>query len=111
MNEGPAGSYKGTIPAYFGTTPDTSPHGIGHITVTLQCPGGVTITITQDVYFDPSGIVVDVFNEPVAGATVTLYSLGATGTFVPVPDGSSVMSPANRKNPDLTAADGTFGCP
>lgn len=49
------------------------------------------------------------FNDPVAGATVTLYSLGTTGTYLPVPDGSPVMSAANRKNPDLTAADGTFG--
>lgn len=31
------------------------------------------------------------------------------GPFTPVPDGSPLMSPGNRANPDTTTADGTFG--
>jgi hypothetical protein len=47
---------------------------------------------------------------PIAGATVTLYrSDDPGGPFVPVPDGSAIMSPANQHNPDTTDATGHFG--
>lgn len=47
---------------------------------------------------------------PLAGATVTL-SAGhrRVGPFAAVPSGSTVMSPANRRNPDATSALGSFG--
>ena len=62
-------------------------------------------------YFDPTGMVVDSIGNPIAGATVTLaISTGDEfGPFVPVPDGSTIMSPANRVNPDMTDASGQFG--
>ena len=46
---------------------------------------------------------------PVAGARVVLRrSAAATATPVPVPNGSEVMSPANRQNPATTGPLGDF---
>ena len=46
----------------------------------------------------------------VADATVELLrSANPAGPFMPVPNGSAVMSPSNRTNSDLTDADGHFG--
>ena len=61
---------------------------------------------------DPSGLVVDGnhADAPISGATVTL--LAGTQSFSPftaVPNGSTVMSPANRKNSDTTNSIGEFG--
>lgn len=63
------------------------------------------------IYIDPSGVVRDLHTgAPIGGATVALSrSADAGGPFVPVPDGSVTMSPSNRTNPDITAADGSFG--
>ena len=48
--------------------------------------------------------------RPVYEATVTLYrSDSPSGPFEVVPTGSFVMSPANRRNPDLTDETGHFG--
>ncbi len=64
-------------------------------------------------YVDPSGTV-NVSTPggpaPLAGATVTL-SQGSTpsGPFTAVPNGSDVMSPANRTNPGTTDSQGHFG--
>ncbi|HEY6963034.1 MAG TPA: carboxypeptidase-like regulatory domain-containing protein [Gaiellaceae bacterium] len=70
---------------------------------------GVTCAWFDIDYYDPSGTVVDGSGAPIAGATVTLFrSDTATGTFTQVPDGSTIMSPGNRSNPDATGADGTF---
>jgi Bacterial Ig-like domain (group 3) len=47
---------------------------------------------------------------PLPGATVTLkQSFDEAGPFAAVPNESTVMSPANRTNPDTTNADGMFG--
>lgn len=44
------------------------------------------------------------------GATVTLLrSDTSAGPFEQVPDGSAIMSPSNRTNPDVTDATGHFG--
>jgi hypothetical protein len=62
------------------------------------------------IYIDPSGVVKDTAGNPVEEATVTLYrSASPSGPFFPVPDRSAVMSPSNRRNPDLTNAAGRFG--
>jgi hypothetical protein len=66
------------------------------------------------IFVDPSGTV-DTTTAggtmvPVAGATVTLsLEDPSTSTFAVVPNGSDVMSPANRTNPQTTGADGSFG--
>ena len=63
-----------------------------------------------DAYVDPSGIVRTTRGVPVAGATVRLATArSARGKTTPLPNGSVVMSPANRRNPDHTTATGDFG--
>jgi len=100
-----SGTYKGVIPPFA-----PNHHGYGQITVTIVCPGGVVVTIIFCIYIDPSGTVVDLDGLPVGGATVTLLTAAtAAGPFTPVPNGSAIMSPANRTNPVVTKADGLFG--
>ena len=61
------------------------------------------------LYIDPSGVVVDSFGQPIEGADVVLlHSDNMIGPFTPVEDGSAVMSPSNRTNPDLTNESGEF---
>jgi hypothetical protein len=61
-------------------------------------------------YIDPSGNVVTQHGTPVAGAKVVLRRAStAHGHLVAVPNGSAIMSPANRRNPDFTNALGHFG--
>jgi putative cell wall-binding protein len=105
LTEGPPGVYTATVPAFF---PD---HGNAHVSTTVTCPGGGGTEVTDfDLYIDPSGVVVDTTGAPVAGATVTLMrSNVAAGPFTAVPDGSAVMSPGNRTNPDTTTVAGGFG--
>ncbi len=65
---------------------------------------------TFPIYIDPSGFVRTVDGAPLAGATVTLFqSQAKTGPFAVVPNGSAVMSPMNRVNPDQSEVDGHFG--
>jgi hypothetical protein len=65
---------------------------------------------TFPIYIDPSGFVRTVDGAPLPGATVTLFqSQTKNGSFTVVPDGSAVMSPMNRVNPDHSEADGHFG--
>jgi thermolysin metallopeptidase-like protein/PKD domain-containing protein/nidogen-like len=104
MTEDPAGTYTGSIP------PLRPAVGYGRVTITVQCPGGTPVVIAFDVYIDPSGVVVDQSGEPLDGATVTLYRSDAfDGPFTAVPDGSGLMSVANRNNPDTTRGGGRFG--
>src|ERR1700710_978038 len=66
--------------------------------------------ITFPIYIDPSGFVHTVSGAPLGGATVTLFRSDAkAGPFTVVPDGSAAMSPMNRRNSDLSEADGHFG--
>jgi YVTN family beta-propeller protein len=61
-------------------------------------------------YVDPSGVVVTRTGVPVAGAKVVLERASARrGKLAAVANGSVVMSPANRRNPDRTNALGHFG--
>ncbi len=118
MAEDPAGSgtYSAVIPPFF---PD---HGYADVFIFVDCPPhDVGDGFPDDppagdniqrftVYIDPSGFVREVDGTPISEATVTLLrSETPGGPFVPVPDGSDIMSPANRSNPDLTDAAGHFG--
>jgi len=107
LTESPAGSgdYSGSIPVLYPL------HGAGSVAITITCPNPAQNTsFSFAIYIDPSGSVVNTDNVPISGATVTLYrSDASTGPFLPVTAGSSIMSPANRRNPDTTSATGTFG--
>jgi len=96
-----SGTYVGTLPAPYPL------HGPATINIVITC-NEVPTTTTFNVYIDPSGVVVDGGGNPVAGATVTLLQL-VNGNYTAVPNGSAVMSPANRTNPDTTGAAGQFG--
>jgi carboxypeptidase family protein len=62
------------------------------------------------VWVDPSGYVRTTRGQGLPGARVVLMrSAVQSGPFVQVADGSAEMSPANRKNPDVTDATGHFG--
>lgn len=107
LTESPPGSgtFTGGIPPLFPN------HGVAQVTISIACPNPANNqTIPFDVYIDPSGVVVTSEGAPIAGATVTLLVAdNVNGPFTPVPDGSAIMSPANRVNPYLTSATGTFG--
>lgn len=110
LTESPTGSgtFTGELPAVYPL------HGEGTVAIHVTgCPNpSQNETVTFNVYIDPSGSVVDGNNgdAPVAGATVTLLtsdSLG--GSYTAVENGSAVMSPANRTNPDKSGTAGQFG--
>jgi uncharacterized protein YgfB (UPF0149 family) len=102
--ESPPGKYPGTFPPFLPN------HGPASIVITITYPDRPPEERTFVIYIDPSGIVRDTLGDPVAGATVTVYrSVDPGGPFVALSDGSSIMSPGNRANPDLTNADGLFG--
>lgn len=103
FTEGPSGTFTATIPALMPL------HGPATITMSYDC-SGTTSQSSFTVYIDPSGEVVDQNGAPIAGATVTLLSASSqAGPFTPVPNGSAVMSPANRINPSATNGQGLFG--
>jgi len=105
MTEGPAGNYTATIAPL---QPNT---GTAFVTIEITCPNPLeNETIEFGVYIDPSGFVRDSLGNPIEDATVQLLrSSTAAGPFFPVPDGSALMSPSNRTNPDLTDSSGHFG--
>jgi hypothetical protein len=102
MTETPPGTYSTTVPQLYPN------HGDAPVLITVSCETG---PISFDIYIDPSGVVTLVdHTTPVPGATVTLYrSDSSSGPFTVVPDGSAVMSPVNRNDPDVTDAAGHFG--
>jgi hypothetical protein len=105
MPEVSPGQYTASIPGFFPN------FGYAEMDIFIDCPAGTADeTVTFQIYIDPSGTVLDQSGQPVEGATVTLLRSDSTGgPFVPVPNGSDLMSPANRSNPVLTGADGRFG--
>ena len=104
MAEGPSGTYTATIAPLYPL------HDYARATITLVCPDASTTSVTFDLYIDPSGVVRTVDGTPVAGARVTLLRADDPGgPFELVPDGSGMMSLANRTNPDHTDALGRFG--
>jgi hypothetical protein len=105
MTEGPPGTYTATVPALG------SP-GSSTVSITIDCPVGVPDSALDfSLYIDPSGFVYDHDGTtPVPGAQVVLYrSDTENGTYTQVPDGSTVMSPENRTNPDVTDSTGHYG--
>ena len=107
-----SGRYEASVP------PLAPAHGLVTVTMTLTCPDpnpndGIpppTGSSSFDLYIDPSGWVLTTHGAPIEGATVTLYrSESPMGPFEVVPDGSALMSPKNRSNPDLVDAAGHFG--
>ena len=71
---------------------------------------GTDCDVSFSIYIDPSGYVVDETGEGIAGAEVTLLRAELEdGPFEVVPDGSTIMSSANRANPDTTDGTGHFG--
>ena len=117
LSSGPMarGAITGTPPnavaSYTATAPPTNPvFGIATITFTVAgCADNTPIVF--NIYIDPSGTVITARDRlPIAGATVRLLrSDAAAGPFSYVPDGSAIMSPSNRRTPDITNADGVFG--
>ena len=102
-----SGSYSGTIPALYPT------HGLSVVTFTINCPNpALSTTQSMTVYIDPSGTVESADGTPIAGATVTLLQAatpaGPWNAGAMVPNGSTIMSEANRTNPTLTDSTGQF---
>ncbi|HEY1689687.1 MAG TPA: carboxypeptidase-like regulatory domain-containing protein [Solirubrobacteraceae bacterium] len=110
LTESPAGSGK-----FAGEIPVMHPlHGKASLKITVSgCEHSAEdIVVVIVIYIDPSGKVVDGNHEdaPVWEATVTLLSSATKGgTYTAVPNGSTVMSPSNRTNPDKTRENGSFG--
>ncbi|MGH2368447.1 MAG: choice-of-anchor L domain-containing protein [Chloroflexota bacterium] len=101
-----AGSYGAVVPA-LSASPIPA-----RVEITIDCPpaSGGPLFHVFNIYTDPSGVVKTVEGVPIPGATVTLFRTDSLGApFEIVSDGSSLMSPSNRKNPDTTNADGLFG--
>jgi hypothetical protein len=71
---------------------------------------GSSCAVTFNEYFDPSGKVESTTGIPLESATVKLVrSLSKKGSFEAVPNGSTIMSTSNRRNPDHTSVLGVFG--
>ncbi|HEU4410430.1 MAG TPA: nidogen-like domain-containing protein [Polyangiaceae bacterium] len=100
-----AGTFAGTIPPFFPN------HGQATVNVAIDCPDGKPDeSLSFSIYIDPSGNIVTPSGDRVPDAIVTLFrSDSPSGPFEPVPDGSAIMSPSNRKNPDRSDAQGHYG--
>ena len=104
MTESAAGSYSATVAAFYPIL------GQATVTISITCPDGGVFTIAFDIYIDPSGVVQDQLGHPVPNAIVSIYRADdLAGPFATVPDGSSILSPENRTNPDITDGSGHFG--
>jgi hypothetical protein len=109
LNPQPDGTFKATIGPLYPAK------GGVKVSIAFSCPGnggpGFNKSFDFFMYIDPSGKVIDdVTGVPVTGATVTLFrSDNPHGPFTSVPDGSALMAPSNRKNPDMSNGSGQFG--
>ena len=104
--QGPLGVYTGSSPALYPFK------GYATVVSVISCPGVggfITTIVAFNIFVDPSGTVRTTAGEPVVGATVTLLRSEAGGPFVAVANGSALLSPDNRRNPDTTGVDGRFG--
>jgi hypothetical protein len=101
--EGPAGTFTTTIAPVYPN------HGLAVVSLNVDCSGIVTAD-QFNIYIDPSGAVRTTTGLALVNAIVTLYRSDAiAGPFSAVPDGSAIMSAANRRNPDTTDVNGHFG--
>jgi hypothetical protein len=76
----------------------------------FECVSDPEAQPSGSVYIDPSGKVTSSKGVPIAHAKVTLqHSTTTTGKFTPPANGSTLMSPSNRRNPDFTDPLGLFG--
>ena len=108
-------------PSYYVISSSNAPvavQAVGpHILIGAVPPplnGGAATTLAcaacGDEYFDPSGTVESTSGIPLESAKVTLLrSKSAKGKFTAVPNGSTIMSSQNRKDPFETNALGSFG--
>jgi hypothetical protein len=106
MTQNPPSQYSADI------APLSPNLGYATVVIAVQCPVSVLAAqeISFTIYVDPSSAVRTLTGTPIAGATMTLYYYDdVTETFTAVPNGDSIMSPANRANPDTTDAEGRFG--
>jgi hypothetical protein len=95
---------------YYAEIPGLRTSGTAVVTTTFEYASGAVVTVDFDLYIDPSGTVVDQYGTPVSGATVTVSrSETEGGVYTAIPDGSLLLSPANRTNPATTGIDGQFG--
>jgi hypothetical protein len=103
LTEDPPGVYTGSLGAL--------PGGAKWVEIEISCPDTSVETTEFTQYIDPSGYILFEDSVPAIGATVSLYrSDAATGPFELVPNGSAIMSPDNRVNPDTSIPDeGRFG--
>jgi hypothetical protein len=103
MTEVSAGTHSAQIPPSYPVT------GPASIMVSMDCPDGTDDSIVFDIYIDPSSMVQTLAGLPIRDAVVTLFRADSpNGPFEQVPDGSAILSPSNRANPDQTDADGRF---
>lgn len=104
LTESPEGTFTAIIPA---TYPDYG-DAVVSTNVPRTCDVGAG-TISFNLYIDPSGVVTDQYGRTVSGASVTLRRADSQdGVYSDVPDGSPLLSPANRSNPDTTDGRGFF---
>ncbi|MDC0741591.1 HYR domain-containing protein [Polyangium mundeleinium] len=102
-----SGLFQGAVGPFYPN------HGWVSIVFTSSAVDGTACSIPApplDVYIDPSGHVNNTNGNRIANALVTLYrSDDPWGPFQVVPDGSTIMSPANRQNPMYSNERGHFG--
>lgn len=107
---GPTSMTETTTPGLFrASLPPFASSGSAEVVIRATCPGGAVNITTFTIYIDPSGRVLDQAGQPVRNAIVTLLrSDNENGPFEEVPDGSALMAPSNRTNPDSTDDSGRF---
>jgi Glycosyl hydrolase family 12/Cellulose binding domain len=98
-----SGVLRGTVDAMYPA------HNWATLTITTSCVMGGSENKSVNVWIDPAGTVKDQTGKALVGAKVTLLrSNTANGPFTIVANGSTIMSPTNRRNPDLTGQYGDF---
>ena len=101
--ESAPGIYRATVPSAYPA------NGEATLSTTVLAACDAAGPVVFDLYIDPSGVVTDQFGQPLdAVRTVLMRADSAAGPFTAVPDGSALMSPSNRVNPDVTGIDGVF---
>ena len=99
-----SGTFTASVPALFPA------HGAATVSMSIDCGGRRHHHNRLRSLHRSERHIRDSHGAPISGAIVTLLrSDTAMGPFDIVPDGSAVMSPGNRHNPDMTDADGHFG--